>query len=48
MDIYMFLKPANSVTENDIKKKFKKSPEKISCAAETRKLKRNFFKFTRI
>ena len=27
MDIYMFLKPANSYTENGIKKKSKMSPE---------------------
>ena len=47
--LYMFLKPANSDTENDIKKN-KKCPLKKSCTAKTgeKKWKRHFLKCTRI
>ena len=39
----MFLKPANSYTENDINK-LKNVPWKNSCAAETGKLGKTLFK----
>ena len=45
IDIYMYLKPVNPDTENDIKK-IKKCPLKKSCTAETGKLKK--IKCTRI
>ena len=44
----MFLKPANTDTENVIKK-IQKCPLKKLCAAETGKLKKkHFWKFSRI
>ena len=39
----MFLKPANSDTENGIKKNLKISPEKKSCTVETGKLEKTIF-----
>ena len=35
MDLYMFLKKANSDTENEIEKNLRKSPEKNSFTTET-------------
>ena len=37
MNIYMFLKPANAVTENGIKKKSKMCPEKIQVQQKWKK-----------
>ena len=42
MGMYMFLKPANSDTENGAKK-IKKVPRKKSCTAETDKLEKTLF-----
>ena len=48
MDIYMFLKPANSDTENGIEKSSKMSPENKHVQRKLEIWKRHFLKFTRI